>query len=124
MSSSPQDTNMTRQMLIQELQDTFERIAEIIWANDSEAANSQRRFNFQSASLLIRAEPSAHSVAQLSAPGLLVFLRPDKEPFLGVMGRIDFRRGGAMELRALLARLQKGATPPQLDRQAVWPGRP
>jgi hypothetical protein len=110
---------MSQQMLTQELQEIFERVAEIIRANDPEAGPGQRRFNFKSASLLIRHDSSAQSVAQLTAPGLLVFLRPDKEPILDVMGRIDFRRGGAMELRALLARLQKGGTPSPFERQAA-----
>jgi hypothetical protein len=110
---------MIQQTLIQELQKTFERVAEIIRANDPGSGTSQRQFNFKSVNLLVRHESSAQSFAQLTAPGLLVFLRPDKEPFLGVLGRIDFRRGGATELRALLARLQRGAMPSSLDRQAA-----
>ena len=110
---------MTQQTLIQELQETFERIAAIIREKDPMSAASHRQFTYKSANLLVRHESSAQSFAQLTAAGLLVFLRPDKEPFLGVMGRIDFRRGGATELRALLARLQKGATPSSLDRQAA-----
>jgi hypothetical protein len=110
---------MTQQTLIQELQETFERIAQIIQARDPGSAASHRQFTYKSANLLVRHESSVQSFVQLTAAGLLVFLRPDKEPFLCVMGRIDFRRGGATELRALLARLQKGAMPSPLDRQAA-----
>jgi hypothetical protein len=110
---------MTQQTLIHELQETFERIAAIIREKGPTCAANHRQFTYKSANLLVRHEPSAQSFAQLTAAGLLVLLRPDKEPFLGVMGRIDFRRGGAMELRALLARLQKGATPSSLGRQAA-----
>ena len=94
---------MIQETLVQELQKTFERVAEIIRANDLGSGTSQRQFNFKSANLLVKHESSAQSFAQLTAAGLLVLLRPDKEPFIGVMGRIDFRRGGATELRALLA---------------------
>jgi hypothetical protein len=110
---------MIQQSLVQEVQKTFERVAEIIRANDLGSGTSRRQFNFKSASLLVRHETSAQSFTQLTAVGLLVFLRPDKEPFIGVMGRIDFRRGGATELRALLARLQKCAIPSSLDQQAA-----
>ena len=109
---------MIQQRLIQELQEIFGRIAEIIRANDLGSDASQRNFSFKSASLVIRHESSGQSAAQLTAPGLLVFLRPDKQPFLGIMGRIDFRCGGATELRALLARLQRGTMPRPVDRQA------
>ena len=110
---------MNQQTLIQELQEVFNKIAEIIQGNDLGYAGGQRRANFKSASLLVRCEPSTQQFAELTAPGVLVFLRPDKEPFLGVMGRIDFRRGGAAELRALLARLQKGKITRPFDRQAA-----
>lgn len=110
---------MIQQTLVQELQQTFERVAEIIRANDLGSGTSRRQFNFKSASLLVRHELAARSFAQLTSAGLLVFLRSDKEPFIGVMGRIDFRRGGATELRALLARLQKGAIPSLHDQQAA-----
>jgi len=102
---------MMQQTLVQELQETFEKVAGIIRANDPGARTNQCRFNFKSASLLLRHELSAEAVAQLTAPGLAVFLRPNREPFLRVKGRIDFRRGGATELRALLGRLQKSAAP-------------
>src|SRR5689334_4176585 len=98
---------MTQQTLVQELQALFEKIAQIIRANDQLSNADRRHFTFKSASLLVQHESSAQQFAQLTAPGVLAFLRPDREPFLGVMGRIDFRRGGAAELRALLARLQK-----------------
>jgi hypothetical protein len=110
---------MIEQPLVQELQKAFERVAEIVRANDLGSGTGRRQFNFKSASLLVRHESSAQSFTQLTAPGLLVFLRPDKEPFIGVMGRIDFRRGGATELRALLARLQKGAMPSLCDHRAA-----
>ena len=110
---------MIEQTLVQELQKTFERVAEIVRANDLGSGTGRLQFNFKSASLLVRHESSVQSFAQLTAPGLLVFLRPDKEPFIGVMGRIDFRRGGATELRALLARLKKGALPSLCDHQAA-----
>jgi hypothetical protein len=100
------DAHMT-QTLVHELQELFEKIAQIIRANDHLSAADQRHFTFKSASLFLKHESSAQQFVLLTAPGLLVFLRPDSEPFLGVMGRIDFRRGGAAELRALLARLQK-----------------
>ena len=110
---------MIQETLVQELQKTFERVAEIIRANDLGSGTSRRQFNFKSASLLVRHKSSAQSFAKLTAAGLLVLLRPDKEPFIGVMGRIDFRRGGATELRALLARLRKGAMPNSHDQQAA-----
>jgi hypothetical protein len=110
---------MIQETLAQELQKTFERVAEIIRANDLGSGTSRLQFNFKSASLLVRHESSAQSFAQLTAAGLLVFLRPDKEPFIGVMGRIDFRRGGATELRALLARLQKSALASLPDQHAA-----
>jgi len=110
---------MIEQTLVQELQKTFERVAEIVRANDLGSGTSRRKFNFKSASLFVRHESAAQSFAQLTAAGLLVFLRPDKKPFIGIMGRIDFRRGGATELRALLARLQKGALPSLRDQQAA-----
>jgi hypothetical protein len=110
---------MIQQTLIQELQETFGRIAQIIRARDPRSDAGHRQLTYKSANLLIRHEASAQASTQLTAPRLLVFLRPDKEPFLGVMGRIDFRRGGATELRALLARLQKGTMPSSLDRQAA-----
>lgn len=110
---------MIEETLVQELQKTFEGVAEVIRANDLGSGTSRRKFNFKSASLLVRHELAAQSFTQLTAAGLLVFLRPDKEPFIGVMGRIDFRRGGATELRALLARLRKGAMPSSHDQQAA-----
>jgi hypothetical protein len=110
---------MTQQTLVQELQKAFERVAGIIRANDLGSGTGQRQFNFKSANLLVGHESSAQSSAQLTSAGLLVFLRPDKEPFIGVMGRIDFRRGGAAELRALLARLQKAAMPSLPDHRAA-----
>ena len=110
---------MVQQTLIQELQGTFERVAEVIRTNDPGSRTGERRFNFKSASLLISDDLSAESVAKLTAPGLLVFLRLDREPFLGVMGRVDFRRGGAVELRALLTRLQKSTAPTPFDQEAA-----
>jgi hypothetical protein len=86
---------MTGQTLIQELQETFERIAGIIRDKSPGSTPSRRQFTYKSANLLVRHESPGQSFTQLTAAGLLVFLRPDKEPFLGVMGRIDFRRGGA-----------------------------
>jgi hypothetical protein len=110
---------MVQQTLIQELQGTFERVAEVIRTNDPATRTRERRFNVKSTSLLISHELSAESVAKLTAPGLLVFLRLDREPFLGVMGCVDFRRGGAAELRALLARLQKSTAPTSFDQEAA-----
>src|SRR5215469_5476311 len=98
---------MVQQTLIKELQGTFERVAEVIRTNDPETRTGERRFNFKSASLLISDELSAEFVAKLTAPGLLVFLRLDREPFLGVMGRVDFRRGGAAELRGTAHQVAK-----------------
>ena len=110
---------MIQQTLVQELQQPFERVAEIIRANDLGSGTSRRQFNFKSASLLVRHEFLGPILRPTDSAGLLVFLRSDKEPFIGVMGRIDFRRGGATELRALLARLKKGAMPSLGDRQAA-----
>jgi hypothetical protein len=55
---------------MQELQETFEKVAEIIRANDTGSGTRQRQFNFKSVSLLVRHEPSTRSFAQLTAPDL------------------------------------------------------